>query len=177
MINKFIKTWAEILKESDDKEDINSVDNLDDENIVYSLEDISNLIKSGKYVSYFNLNKNVSNINSLQKIFDNYVLIEMDSFKSGRKFKFIGSRIHDLTYDVDKKVYREEGELFVDDLFDLDKEEIVDKDFPQIMPSDDYIDLEIELKNHFFFIKKSDLENISNIIKDKDILTKKSFSL
>lgn len=175
MTNKFIKTWAKILKESDE-EDISSADNLENENTVYSLEDISNLIKSGEYVSYFNLNKNVFNIDDLQKIFDDYVLIEMDSFKSEGKYKCIGSRINELTYDIyDEKVYMGGKVRNVDDLFDLYTEEIVDKNHPEIIPSDEYIDAERELKKSFFFIKKSDLENISNIIKDKDILTKKAF--
>jgi hypothetical protein len=166
MMNKFIKTWAKILKESNE-EDISSVDNLDDEDIVYSLEDISNLIKSGKYVSYFNLNKNVDYIDALQKIFDNYVLIEMDSFNSDEKVKIC--EIDDLTYELDKEVYG--GEYYLADLFDLTGS----LDEPEIKPSYEYEDLENKLKKSFFFINKSDLENISNIIKNKNILTTKAF--
>jgi hypothetical protein len=177
MIDKFIKTWAKILKESNDNEvsDKRYEKNgyvYDEEDRSYSLKELSELIKSGKFVSF---DKSGSDSSSqwkkLEEIFSEYILVEIISEKDFRDSKgYVSSKLYEIL----------NGDSF--DSYDPDFQSM----FDVYQPSPDPEDVDIiltddgeqffkELEKNFLFIKKSDLSNLDLNKVDNDVSNKRAF--
>lgn len=175
MIDKFIKTWAKILKESDeevsDKKYEKNVYEYDSGDRSYSLKELSELIKSGKFVSFDKSGSDSSQWKTLEEIFSEYILVEIISEKDFRDSRgYVSSKLDEIL----------NGDSF--DSYDPDFQSM----FDVYQPSPDPRDVDIiltddgdqffkELEKNFLFIKKSDLSNLDLNKVDNDVLNKRAF--